>query len=110
VVGLNNLYIALAESSRTLHGTPRRTEQSASDTSVTSDKNQQKRDCYKVRQDRLISGQREKMNARRRAARQNNSIKERNARQRVARKDLTAKQKQEMNTSRRQTVKISQLR
>jgi hypothetical protein len=96
VVGLNNLYIALAESSRTLHGTPRRAEQSASDTSVTSDKNQQRRDCYKVRQDRLTSGQREEMNARRRAARRNNSTEERNAKQRVAKKDLTAEQKQEM--------------
>lgn len=93
------------ESSRTLNGTPSRSEQSASDASVTRDKNQQRRDRDKARRDRLTSEEREEMNARRRAARRNKSIEERNATQRAARQKLTAKEKQEMNARRREASK-----
>jgi phage-related minor tail protein len=105
VLRLDNLYIGLAKSIRTLHGTQSRVEQTASDASVTCDKNQQRRDCYKAQRDRLTSEQREEMNARRWEARRNKSIEERNARQRATRRNLTPEEKQEMNSRRREASK-----
>jgi phage-related minor tail protein len=100
VLPLENLYIGLAKSIRTLHGTQSRVEQTASDASITCDKNQQRQDCDKAQRDRLTSEEREEMNARRREARRNKSIEERNARQRATRRNLTPEEKQEMNSRR----------
>lgn len=58
-----------------------------------------------ARRDSLTPEQREEMNARRRASRQNKTIEDRNSSQSAARQNLTTKERQEMNAHRRAASK-----
>ena len=97
----NKVHIDLAESPITLQGTLSFPEHIVSNTSVTHDKNLQRRNSDRARRDRLTPEQREEMNSRRRVARRNKTNEERNASQRAARKKLTPEERQLMNARRR---------
>lgn len=104
-LGFNKLHIGHAENPTTPQGTPSAVEDITSNASVKDDKNQQRRNRDKARRDSLTPEQREEMNARRRASRQNKTNEDRNASQWVARQNLTTKERQEINARRRAASK-----
>ena len=83
--GFTKLHTGHAENPTTPQGTPSGAEDIASN----------------ARRDSLTPEQREEMNARRRASRQNKTIEDRNSSQSAARQNLTTKERQEMNARRR---------
>ena len=68
---------------------------------ISEDRNQARRERDRARRNSLTAEQKEEINARRRAARQNKTLNERNAQQRVTRRNISMEARQENNARRR---------
>ena len=73
---------------------------------IPEDRNQARRERDRARRNSLTAEQKEEINARQRAARQNKALDERNAQQRASRQNISTKERRE-NNARRRTARQS---
>ena len=71
--------------------------ESTKDFNISKDRNQSRRERDRARQNSLMAEQKDEINARRRAARQNKTLDERNSRQRDIRKNKSMEKRREDN-------------